>query len=95
VLYNGESVPEDCRRADVRAVAAPFTEIADKLGSSKVGNMAMLGALLELTAMLEPERVTGALRQLVKNPKFFELDLVALEKGREAVRSDENYLWGV
>jgi 2-oxoisovalerate ferredoxin oxidoreductase beta subunit len=95
VLYNGESVPEDCRRVDVRTVAAPFAEIADKIGSPKVGNVAMLGALLEITAMLEPERITGALRRLVKNPKFFELDLVALERGREAVRSDENYLWGV
>src|SRR5262249_41831813 len=95
VLYNGESVPEDCGRADVRIVAAPFTEIADKIGASKVGNVVMLGALLEITAVLDQERVTGALRRLVKNPKLFELDLAALERGREAVRSDENYLWGV
>jgi 2-oxoisovalerate ferredoxin oxidoreductase beta subunit len=95
VLYNGPTVPEDCRRGDLRMVAAPFTAMADAIGASKVANIAMLGALLEITAMLDQERVTGALRRLVRNPKFFEMDLVALERGREAVRSDENYLWGV
>lgn len=95
VLYNGSSVPEDCRRGDLRMVAAPFTEMADAIGASKVANIAMLGALLEITAMLDQDRVTGALRRLVRNPKFYQMDLVALDRGREAVRDDENYLWGV
>jgi 2-oxoisovalerate ferredoxin oxidoreductase beta subunit len=95
VLYNGASVPEDCARAGVRVVAVPFTEIADGIGASKVGNIVMLGALLELTAVLDPERIVGALRRLVKSPKWFDLDVQALERGREAVRSDDNYLWGV
>jgi len=95
VLYNGPAIPEDCRRADLRIVAAPFTGMADAIGASKVANIAMLGALLEITAMLDEERVTAALRRLVRNPKFYEMDLAALERGREAVRCDENYLWGV
>jgi 2-oxoisovalerate ferredoxin oxidoreductase beta subunit len=95
VLYNGSAVPEDCVRDGVRVVAAPFTEIADKLGASKVGNVVMLGALLELTAILPPERIAGALRRLVKSQKFFELDLLALEAGREAVRVDDSSLWAV
>jgi 2-oxoisovalerate ferredoxin oxidoreductase beta subunit len=95
VLYNGPAVPEDCEREGIHIVAAPFTEIADKLGASKVGNVVMLGALLELTALLPPERITGALRRLVKSQKFFELDLLALEAGREAVRVDDSSLWAV
>lgn len=95
VLFNGASLPEDCRRADVRMVAAPFTELADRIGAAKVANIAMLGALLELTAILDQERVAEALRSLVRNPRYYQLDLQALEAGREAVRSDENYLWGV
>jgi hypothetical protein len=55
----------------------------------------MLGALLEITALLDPERIVGALRRLVKSSKWFDLDVQALERGREAVRSDDNYLWGV
>jgi 2-oxoisovalerate ferredoxin oxidoreductase beta subunit len=95
VLYNGASVPEDCARPGVRVVAVPFTEVADGMGASKVANIVMLGALLEITALLDPERIVGALRRLVKNPKWFDLDVQALERGREAVRSDDNYLWGV
>ena len=94
VLYNGAAVPEGCKRKDVRMVARAFTEMADQIGSAKVGNMVMLGALLEAMGVLENERVLGALRVLV-NPKFFDLDVRALECGREAVRRDDDYLWGV
>jgi Pyruvate/2-oxoacid:ferredoxin oxidoreductase gamma subunit len=95
VLYNGGIVPEDCERPGVRMVAAPFTEIADRLGASKVGNVVMLGALLELTGVLPEERIIGALRRLVKTQKWFELDVKALEAGRDAVRTDDTSLWGV
>jgi 2-oxoisovalerate ferredoxin oxidoreductase beta subunit len=95
VLYNGASAPEDCLRPDVRVLARPFTEIADGIGASKVANIVMLGALLETTALLPPERVTGALQRLVKSPRWFDLDITALDRGRDAVRRDDDYLWGV
>jgi 2-oxoisovalerate ferredoxin oxidoreductase beta subunit len=95
VIYNGE-IPEDCVRRDVRLVALPFTRLADELGSTKVANIVMLGALLEATGVLEQERMVGALKRLV-NPRFFELDLAALERGRREFRESDsdNYLWGV
>jgi 2-oxoisovalerate ferredoxin oxidoreductase beta subunit len=98
VLYNAIEPPEDCVRSDVRMVALPFTEIADKLGEPKAGNIVMLGALLEATGLIDPEKVTGALRRKVKSQKWFDLDMQALERGREEVRaasSADNYLWGV
>jgi Pyruvate/2-oxoacid:ferredoxin oxidoreductase gamma subunit len=95
VLYNGASVPEGCKRPDVRVIARPFTELADQLGSLKVANVVMLGALLETTGLIDEEQVEGALRRLVKNKKFLELDIAALERGREALRKDDDYLWGV
>jgi Pyruvate/2-oxoacid:ferredoxin oxidoreductase gamma subunit len=77
--------------------------LGDALGSSKVGNMVMLGALLEAAGLLEPEPVQSALRRLVKADKWFELDLAAIECGREEVRKSgdafapagDDYLWGV
>ena len=86
VLYNSEQLPEDCARPDVRMVTMPFTQMADQLGNSKAANIVMLGALQEATALLDQERVTGALRRKVKSQKWFELDLAALAKGREEVR---------
>ncbi len=94
ILYNG-ALPEDCSRADVRIVARPFTELADQLGGSKVANIVMLGSLLEAAGLLDQERATGALRRLVKSDRWFQLDLKALGCGREAVRTNDDYLWGV
>jgi len=84
VLYNGSLLPEDCRRPDVRTIALPFTQIADQLGSAKAGNVVMLGALLEATDMLAEEPVVAALRKLVKSPRWMEIDLAALARGRRA-----------
>ncbi len=96
VLYNGSEIPADCIRRDVRIVALPFTQLADELGATKVGNIVMLGALLEATGMLEQDRIVGALKRLV-NPRFFDLDLAALARGRKEFRetASDDYLWGV
>ena len=96
VLFNGSEIPSDCLRCDVRMVALPFTELADQMGSTKVGNIVMLGALLEATGMLDQERVVAALKRLV-HPRFFDLDLAALARGRKEFResASDDYLWGV
>ena len=88
VLYNGTEVPADCRRSDVRTLALPFTGLADQLGAAKAGNVVMLGALLEVTGMLSEEQVTAALRKLVKSPKWMQIDLAALARGREEARKE-------
>jgi 2-oxoisovalerate ferredoxin oxidoreductase beta subunit len=90
VLYNGSSVPGDCFRPDVRILARPFTEIADRIGSGKVANIVMLGALLEATGLLDEERILCTLRER----KFYDLNVKALAEGRESIRKDDAYLWG-
>jgi len=101
VIYNGDAIPSDCARPDVRTIAKSFTHVADEMGASKVSNIVMLGALLEATSLLDEEQVTGALRRLVKSDRWFELDVKALDRGREEVRCScdlpetEEYLWGV
>jgi Pyruvate/2-oxoacid:ferredoxin oxidoreductase gamma subunit len=97
VLYNGSDIPADCTRDDLRMAAIPVTEIADSLGSGKVANIVMLGALLELTESLDEEQIQAALRHLIKNQRYYELDLQALEKGRECARqvAADPYGWGV
>jgi 2-oxoisovalerate ferredoxin oxidoreductase beta subunit len=100
VLYNGETLPEDCARADLRVVARPFSSLADKLGDQKVGNVVMLGALLEATGLLDPDQVIAALQTLVKNKKYLDLDLLALQLGQQELRREplpvcEDELWAV
>ncbi len=84
VLYNGNEIPEDCRRADVHAIARPFSEIADGLGEARAANVVMLGALIEATRLLPAERVDAALQRLIPSARWLELDRKALARGREA-----------
>jgi 2-oxoisovalerate ferredoxin oxidoreductase beta subunit len=102
-FYNGPAVPEGCSRSDVRLFAIPFTEIADALGATKAANIVMLGAMLEATGCLDSAQITQALRRLVRSDRWYEIDLQALERGKEALRQaacasagqTDEYLWGV
>jgi len=100
VIYNAREFPGDCPVEGLRATALPCTEIADGLGSAKAGNIVMLGALMEATGLLEDGPVERALRKLVHSPKWFDVDLAALARGREEMRKvpapvPEDQLWGV
>jgi 2-oxoisovalerate ferredoxin oxidoreductase beta subunit len=86
ILYNGETLPTDCERVDVHVLARPFTHVADELGDARVGNMVMLGVLLEIAEVLPEASVDAALRRLVKHPRWVELDERALARGRELYR---------
>ena len=86
VLYNGDAIPEECKRGDVRALAFPFTQIADQLGEPRVANMVILGTLLEITGALPQASVDSALHRLVKHGKWLEIDERALARGRELYR---------
>jgi len=86
IIYNGETIPAECGRKDVHMLARPFTHLADELGDSRVCNMIMLGALLDITAVLPEASIDAALRRLVKHPKWVKLDLLALAKGRVLYR---------
>ena len=65
----------------------PASEIADQLGSAKVANVILLGALIELTAELPLATATVVLETTVKNAKLLELNRRALQAGREFVAS--------
>jgi 2-oxoisovalerate ferredoxin oxidoreductase beta subunit len=86
VLYNGDSFPEECARPDVHVLALPFTRIADELGDGRAANMVMLGALLEINHALPTASVEKGLCNLVKNPRWVELDERALKRGSELYR---------
>jgi 2-oxoisovalerate ferredoxin oxidoreductase beta subunit len=89
VLYNGDAVPADCQTPGINIYALPFAEIANQLGSAKVGNMVMLGAFLALSHFLPDERMEAALTRLVSSERWIEIDRKALAVGRERVPAEE------
>ncbi len=87
VIYNGDTFPEDCKRADVQVLALPFSQLANELGDPRMANMIMLGVLLEITQNLPQASIDTALRRLVKKPKLVELGQQALERGHALFRA--------
>jgi 2-oxoisovalerate ferredoxin oxidoreductase beta subunit len=86
ILYNGDAIPDECKRDDVHLLAFPFTQIADKLGEPRVANMVILGTLLEITGALPQASVDAALHRLVRHERWLEIDERALARGRELYR---------
>ena len=52
----------------------------------RAGNMIMLGALLEITGVLQDVHVDAALGRLVKNPRWAEINQRAIQRGRELAK---------
>jgi 2-oxoisovalerate ferredoxin oxidoreductase beta subunit len=85
ILYNGAKLPEGFSAKQARVVCVPVSEIADRLGSAKVANVVMLGALLEETECLPAETALVVIETMVKNPKMLALDRQAIAAGCDYV----------
>ncbi len=82
ILYGREQLPDNFTVPQAQVVCIPASEIADKLGSAKVANVVIMGALLEETECLSPATAMKVLEVKVKNPALLELDRKALDAGR-------------
>ncbi len=88
LLINSSLIDKKAQRSDIKAYEIPANDIANQLGNSKVANMVMLGAYLELTKCLKTESVIQALRKVLgpSKEKFVPVNEQALAKGAEAVK---------
>jgi 2-oxoisovalerate ferredoxin oxidoreductase beta subunit len=82
IIYGREKLPDDLAIPQVQVVCIPASEIADKLGSAKVANVVIMGALLEETECLASTTAMKVLEAKVKNTALLELDRKALDAGR-------------
>ncbi len=82
IFYNAESLPADFTAPQVQVVCIPAAEIADKLGSAKVANVVLLGAVLEETECLASGTAMSVLEDTVKKVALLEIDRKALAAGR-------------
>jgi len=86
ILYNRSELPLDVNIPQAKVVCVPAAEIADTLGSAKVANVVMLGALLAETDCLPPETAMAVIKKLAgKRPELLALNQKALDAGRDYV----------
>jgi len=85
ILYNRDRLPADLALPQARVICIPASEIADKLGSTKVTNIVLMGALLEETECLSPATAMGVLETKIKKIDLLELDRQALTAGHNFI----------
>ncbi|HUN88743.1 MAG TPA: 2-oxoacid:acceptor oxidoreductase family protein, partial [Terriglobales bacterium] len=85
ILYNRDALPPDFSAPHANVICIPAAEIADKIGSAKVMNVVMLGAILEATECLPFDTAESVLNETVKRKEFAEMNRKALHAGREFI----------
>jgi 2-oxoglutarate ferredoxin oxidoreductase subunit gamma len=73
------------KRKDIKTIAIPAQTIAEKIGSKKIANMILLGALVKETGIVSKDQLLNSLKAHGKE-KFFESNKRAVEKGIEFVK---------
>ena len=74
----------DAERLKVTMI--PAAEIADKVGTPKVANVVMLGAICSATGMFSPDYVKDTLAVVVKRKELVDMNLQAFDAGWEFVK---------
>jgi len=87
ILYNRDRLPADFVPPQARVVCIPAAEMADKLGSMKVTNIVLMGALLEETECLLPETAMGVIETKIKKVELLDVNRQALAAGRNFIDS--------
>jgi 2-oxoisovalerate ferredoxin oxidoreductase beta subunit len=85
IFYNRGSLPEDFPLPAARVICIPASEIADRLGSAKAGNIVMLGALMEETGRLLPQTASRVIEDKLKKAELREVNRKALAAGRQFI----------
>jgi 2-oxoglutarate ferredoxin oxidoreductase subunit gamma len=84
---NSSLVNTDSARSDIEIVAVPTSELAEKLGTIRVANMIMLGALIRASNMISYDAMIRNLNAILGEGKA---KLIKLNK--EALELGYNYL---
>ncbi|MDR5659831.1 2-oxoacid:acceptor oxidoreductase family protein [Serpentinicella sp. ANB-PHB4] len=90
IIINDSLIEEKTSREDVDAYYISANDLANELGNSRVANIVMLGAFLELTKILAVDTVGKALKKVYAGKEeLVPLNVKALEKGAEAIKKQK------
>ncbi len=89
LAVNASMISARTARTDITQLAVPATDLADGLGSLKLANVVMLGAVLEARPLLPLEAIEHALEKHIPKHRrdMLKMNVDGLHKGAEAARS--------
>ena len=82
LIMDSDLVTRDTLRDDLKVIKIPAQTLALEIGSAKIANMILLGALIESTKIVSMEGILEVLKAHGKE-KFYEINEKALLKGAE------------
>lgn len=82
LIIDSDLVNRDPERTDIDVIKIPAQSAAEEVGSKKIANMILLGALVAKTGIVSMDMLLQALREHGKE-QFYDLNKRALEKGAE------------
>jgi 2-oxoisovalerate ferredoxin oxidoreductase beta subunit len=82
IIYNGREVPAGLPSLPARVHCVPASEIADRIGSTKVANIVLMGALLEETGCLDFGTAAATITEKIKKTALVDMNRQALQAGR-------------
>jgi 2-oxoglutarate ferredoxin oxidoreductase subunit gamma len=84
LIVNASLISKLSERTDIKVMNIKATELANELGNSKIANMILLGAFLEITGILSDDSILEALKKVLSPEKhsLLEINKRALELGR-------------
>jgi 2-oxoglutarate ferredoxin oxidoreductase subunit gamma len=85
---NSSLVHTESARSDIEILAVPTSELAEQLGSIKVANMIMLGALVRASSMISYDAMVENLAEILGKgrAKLLELNKRALALGHDYIK---------
>lgn len=88
LVYNSDLVEFSPSRKDIQVVPVPASTVAYELGSDKIANIVILGAVVESSGIISDSACVQTIKEKLgkKKPKFLPMNLDAYEKGKEAAR---------
>lgn len=82
IIMDSDLVDRMPVRTDIKVICVPAQTLAEEIGSKKIANMFLLGALVKETGIVSMDELLAALKAHGKE-KFFEVNKNAIEKGAE------------
>ncbi|MDD4291466.1 MAG: 2-oxoacid:acceptor oxidoreductase family protein [Clostridia bacterium] len=89
IFINSSLIDEKIDRTDVNVYYVPTLDIATKVGNPKGINVVMLGAMLEVTKMLETDKAIEGLEYFFsKKPQVIEINKQMLAAGMDYIKNN-------
>lgn len=91
ILNTSLSDENDIKRQDIEKILIPANEIAQKIGSSKIANMVMLGVFLEKTKIFDEELIYNSLKEILSDKKqeIISSNTGAIKEGMKFIKGGE------